>query len=182
MEAWAKAGGGRGCGCREKGWVEQADLRGPLKSEEKGGLPLGGNREPEKVRRGRQKPVQGGSRLQEVWSGAGRSLPWAASLLLAWPVHPSVPCTHCRLLHHSPLCSSHSLCPFFFHVPFCLSVCLLKSPLGLPWCSSGWGSMHVRRRGHRLNLCRGTEILACHVVRPKKRKNLKSHCHFPSGF
>ena len=138
MEAWAKAGGGRGCGCREKGWVEQADLRGPLKSEEKGGLPLGGNREPEKVRRGRQKPVQGGSRLQEVWSGAGRSLPWAASLLLAWPVHPSVPCTHCRLLHHSPLCSSHSLCPFFFHVPFCLSVCLsfkvtVRTSLVLQW-------------------------------------------------
>jgi len=37
--------------------VGQADLRGPLKSEEKGGLPLGGNREPEKVRRGRRKPV-----------------------------------------------------------------------------------------------------------------------------
>ena len=69
--------------------------------------------------------------------------------------------------------------PFSFTCPsVCLSVCLLKSPLGLPWCSSGWGSMHVRRRGHRLNLCRGTEILACHVVRPKKKKKIEKSLPF----
>ena len=117
MEAWAKAGGGRGCGCREDGWVGQADLRGPLKSEEKGGLPLGGNREPEKVRIGRRKPVVPG--YQEARCGCWES-----------PVdHVSVaglPCTPVSALY--PLsppsfsCFCHSLCPVFFQVPFCLSV------------------------------------------------------------
>ena len=146
MEAWAKAGGGRGCGCREDGWVGQADLRGPLKTEEKGGLPLGGNREPEKVRIGRRKPVVPGYQEARVRVlGVSRG-----PRLCCWPALYTCQCSIPTVTSIVLLFLSLSV-PRFLSSAL-LSVCLLKSPLGLPWWTSSWDSMHVHCRGHRLNL------------------------------
>ena len=105
-------------GVGRQGWVGRADLSGPLMPEEDPGLPLGGNREPEKVRVGMLKHLQG-TRRQEVGVGvSGGPRHWS------WPVldtcQSSVPLSP---LSPFSLCFCHICAPFSFECHSVYWVC-----------------------------------------------------------